>query len=208
MTGRLIQKSSVSSASSAGRNAIDRTRVRRRPGRRSRRRSGRAGHGQAAVLSRARLRSLPRTRRSRLLRVIFSSFRSQALSARSCAGSSSTTVGISATMTRYPPTTTGRTSSEGADGRGRQPGLQHAPGKRGSVRGRTPVPSHWRVSRMTANPGLLHATQQCKVSVCAGEAMIQNQWFGTFSSNVHAKNGGAKGIRTPDLLHAMHPGFV
>jgi hypothetical protein len=22
------------------------------------------------------------------------------------------------------------------------------------------------------------------------------------------KTGGAKGIRTPDLLHAMHPGFV
>jgi hypothetical protein len=38
--------------------------------------------------------------------------------------------------------------------------------------------------------------------------MIQTQELGSFSSNMHTKNRGAKGIRTPDLLHAMQPGFV
>lgn len=106
MTGRFIQKPSVLSAWSPAHNAIDRTRVRRRSGRRSRRRRSSAGHGQA-VLARACLPSLPNTRRSRLLRVIFSNFRSRAFSAWSRANPASTTVGISATMTRYPPPTTG-----------------------------------------------------------------------------------------------------
>jgi hypothetical protein len=52
-------------------------------------------------------------------------------------------------------------------------------------------------------PGLLHATRNLRPNVFAGQAMIQDQWFGIFLSNGNTKNGGAKGIRTPDLLHAM-----
>src|SRR5215468_5435715 len=48
---------------------------------------------------------------------------------------------------------------------------------------------------------MLHSSG--RLSVCPGQAVIQTQELGSFSSNRHTKNGGAKGIRTRDLLHAM-----
>ena len=57
--------------------------------------------------------------------------------------------------------------------------------------------------RHSKPPAVCMRHSSVRLSVCPDQAVIQTQELGSFSSNRHTKNGGAKGIRTPDLLHAM-----
>ena len=78
--------------------------------------------------------------------------------------------------------------------------------KRAAARSLSPI--RWEGSGMTANPGLLHAAQQCESERSHRSGRDPDPIVWVFSSNRNTKNRGFKGIRTPDLLHAMQHGFV
>jgi hypothetical protein len=65
-----------------------------------------------------------------------------------------------------------------------------------------------RAQRVTYGPGRLHAAPQCEAQRLRRSGRDPDPIVWIFPLNKYTKNRGVKGIRTPDLLHAMQHGFV